>query len=80
MRFALSINQFVAPSQVDKVTRKCRKEGKKCFSSVWLDMRVNDCYRKKGLIDQLFSLQMSGLRPRQLMELTKVTKLSSGGI
>jgi len=43
-------------------------------------MRVNDCYRKKGLIDQFFSLKMSGLRPRQLMELTKVTKLSSGGI
>ena len=42
----MSINQFVAPSQVDRVTSKCRK-GKKCFSSVWLNMRVNDCYRKK---------------------------------
>lgn len=50
----LSISQFVAPAKWIGVTSKCR-EGKKCFSSVWLDMRVNDCYRKKGLTDQFFS-------------------------
>ena len=72
MRFALPINQFATPSQMGRVTSKCRQEGKNVrIPFGWILESMIAVEKKKDLIDQFFYLQRSEQRPRELIELAQ---------